>query len=90
MSDENTVEVNEAPAKEKKSRKKYGVDATTFVTAWQGANSVQEVADKLNMPKNIVQARYSLYKKDGVNLKKMERKSPKKLDVAALNELIGG
>lgn len=91
MSDENTVEVASTDAaKEKKTRNKYGVDGKAFVAAWQSSDSAQEAADKLGMPKNIVLARYAGYAKKGVELKKMARKSPKKLDVEELNALIKG
>ena len=85
MSDENAVE-----AKEKKSRKKYDVDGKKFVAAWQDSNSAAEAAEKLGMPRNIVLARYALYKGKGVTLKKMDRKNPRRLDVDELNRQING
>lgn len=95
MSEENTVEVTskvatDATAVQKRSRKKYNVDGKAFVEAWQSSTSAQEAADKLGMPKNIVQARYALYKSRGVDLKRMDRPSPRKLDVEGLNALIKG
>jgi len=89
MSDENTVDVPET-AKEKKTRKQYNVNWESFVDAWQASTTAQEAADKLGMPKNIVLARYALYKKSGAKLKKMERKNPRKLDIDALNRRIEG
>lgn len=80
------VEV-EGEAKEKRPRKNYGVDGPTFVKTWQESSSAAEVAEKLDMPKNIVLARKAVYANKGVNLKKMERKSPRKLDVDKLNEV---
>jgi transcription elongation factor Elf1 len=66
----------------------YNVDAETFIRTWQQAQSAQEVADKLNMPKDIVHARASTYRNAGIRLKKMPRHSNKALDVEALNKLI--
>lgn len=79
----------------KKERNKYNISPEEFVRVWQESDSPQEVADKLGMPKNIVLARSAVYRKNrkdgtaGVPLKKMERKNPRKLDVAALTKLTG-
>ncbi len=83
MSDENTATVSE-----RKPRKQYGVSDTSFCTTWQTSNSAGEVANRLNMPKNIVLARSAVYRKKGVDLKKMPRQNPRKLDVQKLNEEI--
>jgi hypothetical protein len=56
--------------------------------AWQNADSAQEVADALGMPKDIVHARASMYRGAGVRLKRMPRHSTKALDVVSLNKLI--
>lgn len=87
MSEENTV-VEGGEGKEKKSRKHYNVSDVKFCETWQGSNSAQEVADKLQMPKNIVLARSAVYRNKGVNLKTMPRVNPRKLDVSKLNERI--
>jgi hypothetical protein len=73
---------------EKPGKTDYNVDAETFITTWQQAESAQEVADKLKMPKDIVLARASTYRGAGIRLKKMPRHSNKALDVQALNDLI--
>lgn len=86
MSEETTVDSVEA--KEKKTRKHYNVSDRQFCQTWQESNSAQEVADKLQMPKNIVLARSAVYRNKGVDLKSMPRKNPRKLDVNKLNELI--
>lgn len=82
MSEENTV------VDDKKTRKHYNVSDVKFCETWQGSNSAQEVADKLQMPKNIVLARSAVYRNKGVNLKSMPRVNPRKLDVTKLNERI--
>jgi hypothetical protein len=82
---------DELPAdatKPKRPRKKYEVSVTQFVQAWTQAGSVDEVANLLQMPKNILLARASGYRSKGVELKKMPRKNNTKIDVAALNSLI--
>ncbi len=66
----------------------YSVSPEEFIQAWQSSSSAQEVADKLKMPKPIVLARASTYRKAGVHIKKMPRVSNRRLDVAALNRLI--
>jgi hypothetical protein len=92
MANEDTTPVVE----EKKARQKYGISDTQFVDAWQASNSAQEVADRLstlsgkNVPKAIVLARKATYAKKGVELKKMPRVNPRKMNIAALNERIKG
>lgn len=83
MADETVVE-----EKVKKTRKHYNVSDVSFCETWQGSFSAQEVADKLNMPKNIVLARSAVYRNKGVDLKTMQRVNPRKLDVTKLNEKI--
>ncbi len=73
---------------ETRGKTDYNVDAETFIRTWQQAQSAQEVADKLKMPKDIVHARASTYRNAGIRLKKMARHSNKALDVEALNKLI--
>jgi hypothetical protein len=77
-----------APRKDKPGKTDYNVDAETFITTWQQAESAQEVADKLKMPKDIVLARASTYRGAGIRLKKMPGHRNKALDVQALNALI--
>ncbi len=79
---------------DKKNRKRYNVTAEQFVKVWQESESAQEVAEKLDMPKNIVLARSAVYRKPrkdgtpGVRLKKMPRYNPRRLNVEALNALV--
>jgi transcription elongation factor Elf1 len=77
-----------AQRKDKPGKTDYNVDAETFITTWQQAESAQDVADTLKMPKDIVLARASTYRGAGIRLKKMPRHSNKALDVQALNDLI--
>jgi hypothetical protein len=64
------------------------VPPEVFIETWQRAQSAEEVAKKLNMPKPIVHARASNYRLAGIKLKKMPRKPKNKLDIAGLNKLI--
>ena len=83
----------EAEAKPKRERKQYNVSPEDFVKVWQSSESADEVAQKLNMPKNIVLARSAVYRKNrkdgspGVPLKKMPRVNPRRLDVENLRKL---
>jgi transposase len=70
-----------------KGRQEYNVSAEKFVETWQTSESAQEVADKLGMPKAVVHARVSNYREAGIKLKKMVRKSPRAMNVEALNKL---
>src|SRR4051812_13319622 len=61
----------------------YGIDARTFVIAWEQADTVDQVYEALKavseqggfpvMPKPILLARASLYRSAGIPLKKMRR-----------------
>jgi hypothetical protein len=68
-------------------RQNYEVSAEEFVRAWQQSSSVDEVAEKLGMPKPIVLARASTYRQKGVKLKAVKR-GAKGLDVDTLNAII--
>ncbi len=50
-------------------REKYDVTPEQFIGAWQRAESAEEVAERLNMPKPIVHARASNYRMAGIKLK---------------------
>jgi hypothetical protein len=69
-------------------RTEYNVSPEDFVRAWQSSKTAQEVAAKLAMPKPLVHARASNYRRIGVRLKLLGRGNPKRLDVQALNKLI--
>lgn len=69
-------------------RTEYNIDARAFVEAWQRSSSAVEVSKRLGMPKPIVHARASMYRKAGVKLKKMPRGSKRSLDIEGLNTLI--
>jgi hypothetical protein len=64
----------------------YNVSAEQFIKVWQAAHSTEEVATKLGMPKPIVHARASMYRKKGIALKKLTSNGG--LDVDAMNLLI--
>lgn len=94
MSEDTKVESVETSEEARKARERYGITDVQFVNAWQESGSAQEVADKLTelagktVPKAIVLARKATYVKKGVNLKKMPRVNPRKMDIAKLNESI--
>lgn len=71
-----------------KGRSRYDITPEEFVTAWNSSKNAGEVADKLGMPKPLVLARASKYRKAGVKLKEMKRGSGRRLDVEGLNRLI--
>jgi hypothetical protein len=68
-------------------KKNYDCPPEKFVLAWEESQSVEEVAKKLNMPKDIVKARASGYRAQGVHLKKMPRIKTG-VDIDFLNKLI--
>jgi hypothetical protein len=72
----------------KRGKTDYEVQAELFIRTWQTAESAQEVADKLKMPKPIAHARASMYRGAGIKLKRMPRHRTQALDVKALNEII--
>lgn len=57
-----------------------------FVIAWQGAVTIDEVADKLGMTRMSVRQRAYSYRRKGVPLKSM-RSSARKVDWDALRDL---
>lgn len=61
-----------------------------FIEAWMSSDSLQEVADKLNIQRFSVYARAQEWRKRGVKLPKLreERATGNKLDVSDLNNLI--
>ena len=77
-------------------RKRYNVSPEEFVKAWQESKTVQEVADKLQMPRNLVLSRKSMYSKNrkdgspGVQLKTMAKVSKRTLNIDKLNEIAKG
>ena len=74
-----------------KGRRKYGtynVPAQRFIEVWEESNSIDEVAEKLGMPVPIVNSRKSSYVGMGIQLKNMDRRKWKKLDIDKLNGVI--
>jgi hypothetical protein len=90
---EETEAVEGEPEKPKKPRTRYNVSAEEFVRVWQSSDSAQEAADRLGMPKSIVLARSAVYRKaradgsPGINLKRMPRNNPRKLDTEYLRKV---
>ena len=80
--------VDNSKSKQGSDRQKYEVTPEVFIETWQRAESAEEVAQKLGMPKGIVHARASNYRMIGIRLKKMPRRPKNKVDVASLNKLI--
>jgi hypothetical protein len=77
----------EAP-EPRKHYQTYGVTPEQFIDAWMTSTYLDEVAEKLGMPKDIVAARASNYRGMGLRLKKLKRRSTKGLNIDRLNELI--
>jgi transposase len=50
---------------------RYGVGPFEFIDAWQTSNSVDEVAQRLNMPKKTVCSRAGNYRRRGIELQLM-------------------
>ena len=59
-------------AKKKRTRSPK-VDDKVFISAWQCANSVQEAADNLGLKKASAQTKAVMFRKLGVELKKMPK-----------------
>ena len=90
MSDTVEVDVDAGlpvATKTRKKRTSYSVAPETFVEVWNSSTSTNEVAERTGMPKNICQARAAVYRRKGVDLKKMDRANPRRLDVEKLNRL---
>lgn len=74
----------------KATGKAKNVDMPTFVKAWQGSDSVPQVAQKLGLKVGSVQTRAAKYRGEPhfIPLKEMARGGAKKLDVSAATALI--
>jgi len=69
--------------------KRYDVTPEEFVRAWMQAETLDDVAQKLAMPKAIVAARASHYRSMGLPLKTLNRKRPsRRLDLERLKQII--
>ena len=66
---------------------KYNVSASDFIRVWEASTTPAEVTAKLSMPRAVVSARASYYRRLGVNLKMMSSGKSRRLDVEALNKL---
>jgi hypothetical protein len=55
------------------ARKQYNVSSQEFVKVWQECRTADEVAERTGLPKGLVYARASAYRKRGVRLKRLER-----------------
>jgi hypothetical protein len=75
-------------AKRKRVQAKYDVSPEQFIHVWMTSTYLDEVADKLGMPKDIVAARASNYRGLSLPLKQLKRRSKKALNIQALTELI--
>lgn len=77
-------------AKASGKAKRTNVDMPAFVKAWQGSESVPQVAEKLGLKVGSVQTRAAKYRgaPHFIPLKEMARGGAKKLDVSAANALI--
>lgn len=64
------------------------VQLAEFLTAWEGSNSVAEVAEKTGLKETSVQARASKYRGQGIPLKEMPRGGGAKLNIAEAQALL--
>jgi hypothetical protein len=71
----------------RKKWSRYGVSPEAFVQAWQASESLDEVATRLKMPKQVAYARGWFYRKKGIQLKTFPRR-PRTLGVDELNKSI--
>ncbi len=71
-----------------KKRRNKRVDPKVFIKAWQGAKSIEAVAEATGMKLQSAQYRARLYRKRGISLQEFApRRGAPSLDVAALNKL---
>ena len=65
------------------------VSAEDFIITWQQSSSLQEVADKLGIKKEVAYQRARIYKNQyQINLKQFKRKErPRRLNVEKLKNL---
>ena len=71
------------------AKRKSPVSVEDFVTAYAKSKSTREIAERLDMTQSNVHARAFVLRKAGVRLKRFPRGRRTRLDVAALNELLG-
>lgn len=83
-----TVETNEVQNSGKV--RKVGPSATKFCQAWQNSENLKEVCEKTGMDSLSASQRAVNYRKKGVNLKCFQKGGGRRLDVAALNAVLGG
>jgi hypothetical protein len=77
-------------AKKTNGEKRHSVDATTFVTAWQKADSIDAFLKTTSgFTKNYARARASAFRRKGIPLQSFpsEGRGGAKLDIAALSKL---
>jgi hypothetical protein len=68
-------------------RQTFNVTPMKFIEAYETSETYAEVAAKLGIPLRIVHARVSNYRRAGVKLKQMGKRS-NKVDVETLNKRI--
>lgn len=72
----------------KKKPTQYNVTMEQVFEAWQTSDSADEAAKKLKMPKLILLARISSYRKAGAPLKQMQRQRQTQRDPEKMAKLI--
>jgi hypothetical protein len=82
------VQTNPPQPGDDDKRARYDIPPEKFIEVWETSSTAEEAASRLNMPKPIVHARASQYRKAGVKLKSMPRPSKARLDVKGLNNLV--
>lgn len=83
-----SVETDEVQNAEKVRKK--GPTAEQFVKDWQNSSNLKEVCEKTGMDSLAASQRAVNYRKKGVNLKCFQKGGGRRLDVAALNAVLGG
>jgi hypothetical protein len=70
----------------REERTQYQISAEQFALTWNDSQSTDEACERLGMPRGIVLARVSNYRKRGIKMKKMPRKNSRRLDVDGINQ----
>ncbi len=73
----------------KAKRTSYDVSAEKFALTWNTFLDIDKISQELSMPKDLVYARASNYRRAGVELKDLKPAKRKKMvDVHAINRLL--
>lgn len=87
ITEELVQETQAVEPKVRKTRTVYNVDNADIVRAWNTSETAKEAAEKVKMPKPILEARVSNLRKLGVPMKEMTRVTSRKTNVEDLSKL---